>query len=272
VYFFCGSDDGRNTGAAILRGLLYQLLVHSERMFKSHVEDAFSKHQHRLFADDRFETLWNVFEATVRDPIMGGITCILDGLDECVEESLIPLLIKLYHLFKPGSPSAPSKSEAHLKIIVTSRNYPDSLEDNLHSFLRLQLDRKYDDKIRKDVERYIDARMDEPRCSERLKPTLGLLRANIRRTLLHRANGTYLWVKFAISSLEQVQCPRLEAALDEFPTGLDGMYRRMFVNLRQRTTDRPRYPTMGGYCIPTLDSSADWHCVSNKACYGSNPQ
>jgi hypothetical protein len=72
VYFLCGSDDGRNTGTSIIRGLLYQLLLRSETIFERHMKDTFSRHGRGLFAENRFETFWTIFEATVRDSSMQG--------------------------------------------------------------------------------------------------------------------------------------------------------------------------------------------------------
>jgi len=231
IHFFCGAQDGRNTGVAILRSLIYQLLDDSQEMFR-HIRNAYAKHGRALFGDDRFETLWKVFDAMVRDPRLDSVTCILDGLDECVEESLNPFWIKIRGLILPGSPTTPTRPQARLKVVVTSRNYPESFENFLHCFPRLRLEFELNDEIKKDVERYIDHRMQELACNERKKPTLHLLRANVKRKLLDGSNGTYLWVNFAISSLKKEACPELEAALDKFPRGLDGMYRRMLLSIQ----------------------------------------
>jgi hypothetical protein len=83
LYFFCSSEEGRNTGVAILRGMIFQLLRDTEWMFR-HIQEAFSHHGRTLFQDERFEALWRVFEAMVRDPQLETVTCIFDDLDECL--------------------------------------------------------------------------------------------------------------------------------------------------------------------------------------------
>ncbi|KAH5423318.1 hypothetical protein HBI23_244610 [Parastagonospora nodorum] len=230
IHFFCGAQDGRNTGISILRSLIYQLLTDSTPMFK-HIRVAYSKHGRSLFSDDRFETLWKIFEAMVSEESLDTVTCVLDGLDECIEESLSPLWIKIRGLTLSQSQNSTPKPKARLKIIITSRNYPDSFEHYLHCFPRVKLESELNEEIKKDVAKYIDHRMEELACAERRKPSLHLLRANVKRKLVEGSNGTYLWVNFAISSLKKEACPELEAALDKFPHGLDGMYRRMFLSI-----------------------------------------
>jgi hypothetical protein len=175
IYFLCGADDGRNTGVSILRGLIFQLLEESESTFK-YIKAAYTKHGRGLFREDRFETLWKVFAAMIRDERLESVTCILDGLDECIEDSLVPLWIKIRSLYYPDSPALAKKPKVRLGIIVTSRNYPESFEDYLHNFPRLKLGPDFDAEIRTDIEKYIDHRMEEIACAERKKPALGTLR------------------------------------------------------------------------------------------------
>jgi ankyrin repeat protein len=102
---------------------------------------------------------------------------------------------------------------------------------HLHRFSRLRLEPDFDKAIQLDVERYIDARMDDLDCSVRRKPKLGELRRKIKEKLVQGANGTYLLVKFAMNALQKERCPDLEAAVGRFPQGLDAMYRRMLLSI-----------------------------------------
>lgn len=161
------------------------------------------------------------------------MTCILDRLDECIEETLSPFLAKIQGLLAPGSPTSNNKAHVWLKVIVTSSNKPKSLNDFLESFPRLRLDFEFNETIKKDIERYIDHQMQELACSERKKPQLHLIRANIKQKLVDSSESTYLWVIFAISSLKRETCAELEAALGMFPKGFDGMYRRMLSEIQE---------------------------------------
>lgn len=208
-----------------------QLLDDSENMFK-HIEAAHSKHEQKLFDDERFETLWKVFDAMIRDEQLESVSCIVDRLDECVEESLDSLLIKISELYRPGSPILHQKLEARMRIIFSSRNYPRSFEDHLHAFPRLGLEPDLGKEIVGDIEKYVDCRLEELACAKRKKPKLDKLRSNVKKKLIDDSNGAYLWVSFAISLLNQENCPELEDAVNRFPRGLDVVYKRMLLSVQ----------------------------------------
>jgi len=56
VHFFCSRDHGRNNGASILRGLIYQLLSQRASLFK-HVLDDYDKHGTSLFGTSGIELI-----------------------------------------------------------------------------------------------------------------------------------------------------------------------------------------------------------------------
>lgn len=208
---------------SILRGLIHQLLANSEEMF-DYIRDAYSKHGQKLFDDDRFEAMWKVFEKTIGHARIDSVTCIVDGLDECIEESLEPLWIKFRSLMVSGNPTPIQESIPYFKLAITSRNYPVSFEYRLREFPRLRLGFGMKLSIEEDIAKYVDSRMDELPCSIKRNSTLQILRDNVRRRLVEQSAGTYLWVSFGMTSLRKEACPELEAALENFPPGLDGMY------------------------------------------------
>jgi hypothetical protein len=257
IYFFCGTQDGRNSGASILRGLVYQLLDVSKSMFRQ-IQDAFSKHGQGSFSDDRFETLWKVFDAMIRDEELDTVTCILDGLDECVEEMLVPFLTKLRDLWSPKSPASAMKHAAKLKLIVISRHYPESLEIFFKAFPRLRIGPEYDVEIQRDVSKYVDHRMEELACAEKKKPKLLQLRSHVRKKLIDGAEGSYLSVNFAINSLKDVMCPELEQAISGFPRGLDAVYTRMLQAVSAQQVDTVSALQMGNNGQSTSDIAPTW--------------
>ncbi|KAI4655212.1 uncharacterized protein J4E79_008277 [Alternaria viburni] len=226
IYFFCGTQDGLNSGPSLLRGLIYQILVRNQAKF-CHIKEAFSNHGKSLFDDARFEALWRVFDSMIRDKTLKSVTCILDGLDECIEESLAPFLVKIRDVFAPTTRQRSKTPSSIFKAIAISRNFPESFEVFLDRFPRLRIDASHNVQIGKDVSKYIDDGMKLLACAEHKKPKLGQLRLNVRKKLVDGADGSYLWVKFAIKSLEGVTCPELEEAITEFPRGLDDIYARM---------------------------------------------
>lgn len=52
----------------------------------------------------------------VRDTHLDSVTCILDGLDECIEESLSTFLVKIRSLLAPGIPKSSNQSHVRLKV------------------------------------------------------------------------------------------------------------------------------------------------------------
>ena len=81
--------------------------------------------------------------------------CVLDGLDECKEESLKQLLDVLgeYFLESKEKPTC-------LKVILLSRPQPGLLESKLRRFRRIKLDDS-DMEVGKDVEKFITAKVAE---------------------------------------------------------------------------------------------------------------
>ncbi|ETS04744.1 hypothetical protein M419DRAFT_6568 [Trichoderma reesei RUT C-30] len=83
MYFFCDAKDNtRNNAAAILRGLLFQLLEHDMELIK-HILPSYQVQQERLFEQNSLEGLWGLFLLMVNSLGDLQVTCVLDGLDEC---------------------------------------------------------------------------------------------------------------------------------------------------------------------------------------------
>jgi len=100
LFYFCShQDEKRNSAIAILRGLLYQIVTKRPKLAK-HALPFFEtpeKVQQTLLS---LETLWIILERIVQDVDFGATFCVLDGLDECSEDTLrvlVPKIIK--HVF-----------------------------------------------------------------------------------------------------------------------------------------------------------------------------
>ncbi|KAF2877210.1 hypothetical protein BDV95DRAFT_663982 [Massariosphaeria phaeospora] len=215
IYFFCNSDTTKNSGVTILLGLIYQLLTDEdfERMF-SYIQDAYSRYGSRLFSEDRFHALWPISEAMIRDPHLDSITCIIDGVDECVENTLSDFWVKIRSLFSASESDSNEENET-------------KPEHHLSS-LSIRLEPDLNRELQADVEKFIASRIDKLPHAKTLNPGLRYL---ISAELLKRANGTYLCASFAIGSLKSKKSIELEAAIQAFPRGLDAMYRRMLLEI-----------------------------------------
>ncbi|KAI4647022.1 uncharacterized protein J4E78_008994 [Alternaria triticimaculans] len=215
VHFFSSRDQGRNNGASILRGLIYQLLSQRPSLFK-HVLDDYDKHGTSLFDDRKFQALWTIFARMLYDKNIIPITCILDGLDECDEDGLEDFWVKIKSLYDTDLEREVEQFSHHLKLLVVSRNHPYSIEQAMHAFPRLRLEPDNEPQIGSDISKFIDDRMADLRCPRETY-------AYIKRKLSSRSEGTYLWVSFAINALKKVRVIDMESTVNAFPRGLDAI-------------------------------------------------
>ena len=227
AYFFCDNrDDRRNTAVAILRGLIYQLVQRRPKLL-DHIVPIFKVQKETLFSNSSFESLWRIFESMVQDPGIDSVLCVLDGLDECDEHSLEFLLGKLRGFF--------SKSPAgHLKLIAVSRELPDCIPRAMSSFPYVRLDPDSDHEINSDLRRFITFKVNELSAERSYSDGL---RASVEGTLLERAKGTFLWVGFVIQELRKKKCAEVEDSLNRLPIGLEGIYERMLLQIREERRD-----------------------------------
>ncbi|KAI4909005.1 hypothetical protein J4E85_011657 [Alternaria conjuncta] len=230
VHFFCSRDHGKNNGASILRGLIYQLLSQRPSLFE-HVTNDYDKHGASLFDDRKFQALWTIFTRMLHDQNITSITCIMDGLDECDEEGLEDFWVKIKSLYDADPERKVEQSSHHLKLLVVSRNHPYSIKQAMHAFPRLRLEPDNEPQIGSDISKFIDDRMADLRCPSETY-------AYIKEKLSSGSEGTYLWVSFAISSLRKVRVIDMESTVDAFPRGLDAMYRRMLLMISKRERGR----------------------------------
>ena len=222
VYYFCDNkDDRRSTAAAILRGLVLQLLKQC-RPFHRHILPVFDIQGEELFADSSFEALWRIFEAAARDPEVGTIYCVLDGLDECDDTSLEVLLIKFRTLFLE------THSIGGLKVITVSREHPDFIIRELSWFPRIRLDPDSSTKVNEDLRQYIAIKVGE--LSSEMNYS-NELREYVEHNLISRAEGTFLWIGFVVQELKRKRPVEVKATLESIPIGLDEIYGRILLQI-----------------------------------------
>ncbi|KAF2189398.1 hypothetical protein K469DRAFT_702043 [Zopfia rhizophila CBS 207.26] len=83
LYFFCSSrNKNRRVSVHILRSLVFQL--ESQRPGLADLVEAAYKASTSKTADT-FEQLWELFERMVHET--KSLTCVVDGLDECLERN-----------------------------------------------------------------------------------------------------------------------------------------------------------------------------------------
>ncbi|KAF2474924.1 uncharacterized protein BDR25DRAFT_214455 [Lindgomyces ingoldianus] len=217
-YFFCQATDSRiNNATAVLRGLLY-LLVDQQPSLVSHIR---KKHDHAgkaLFKDaNAWVALSEIFTNILQDPSLNSTYLIVDALDECVTD--LPKLLD----FIAQNLSVSSR----IKWMVTSRN---------EAFIeqRLQLDDS------------------GTRLSLELKENAAQVSwavDSVLEKMQQKANGTFLWVSLVVKELKEVMTWEVLQVLEEVPTELKDVYRRM---MKQIERLRRQYPELCRQVLSTV--------------------
>jgi hypothetical protein len=234
-FFFCqNTDDRLNNAVAILKGLIYQLLVQDSNL-TSYLKDHYDRMGKEVFDVanniNAFYALSDVFRQMIKHPGLETIYLAVDALDECEVglQGLLDLIKETY------------LQESRLKWIVTSRNHVNvdesqalSLEVNSESVLR-------------SIEVYIEHKVSQV-PSLKYNP---VQRAYIQRKLLDKAEGTFLWVDLVLQSIGKALEADIVRLIDEIPKGLPPLYDKMMRDIGMSTSDY-QAPCLATLSIVTL--------------------
>ncbi|KAK2732324.1 hypothetical protein FQN55_004266 [Onygenales sp. PD_40] len=219
LYYFCSNrDKTRNTAVTLMRGVIYQWLSLHPHLAQ-HIQNYFDGSETTKYTISSFICLWGLFLILLHHSGSCQVVCVLDGLDECEEESLKQLLDVLGEYFLESE----KKPIACLKVILLSRTQPGLLESKLRRFRRIKLDDS-DTEVGKDVEKYISAKVAEL-ATEQILSEDRLLQ--VRQALMAGAEGTFLWVGFVADELKGRSWLKINDILHGVPKGLSGIYRRL---------------------------------------------
>ncbi|KAJ6038209.1 uncharacterized protein N7446_005023 [Penicillium canescens] len=215
-FFFCQATDVRiNHATAVLRGLIF-MLVDQQPSLIPHVRRPYDKTGKQVFEDvNAWEALSEIFTSILEDPLLQTTYLVIDALDECTTG--LDRLLKLL--------SQKSSAYPHVKWIVSSRNWP-AIEEILDvatqkTKLCLELN---ETSVAEAVAAFIHYRVQE--LAEKKKYT-SEIRDTVSQHLLSNAHGTFLWVALVCEKLTNVPKRNVRKKLEEFPSGLDELYKRM---------------------------------------------
>ncbi|KAM6527854.1 hypothetical protein FALCPG4_008893 [Fusarium falciforme] len=221
LYVFCG-DKSTNDELTILRSLLYQVLSQCPGMV-SHVEDHLGSEERTNRTVSSRGDLWAMFTSILKDSGLGPVLCLIDGLDECHQDSTRWLLNNLRHVFDKESSSRWSPFNP-FRLAIVSRDILD-----LQIYPRLNLETKTH-AIEKDVTRVIDAKMKEHGLFSDLDDKFI---EEVKTTLQRRSDGTFLWVGFAIQELLSVETKtEMRDALNAIPRDLGTLYFKILLRIQ----------------------------------------
>jgi ankyrin repeat protein len=217
AYFFCtGQDAERNSASAVLRGLLWQIIKDKPKL-QQYLLPYFDPPERGRATRLSEETLWNLFRDTCRHADIQRLYCLVDGVDECDEDSMHWLVDKFIGV------------EHHddyrkLSLLVLSRPVV-----GLRDSTCITLDPDHHGQISADVEIFVRSKARE--LSRKLRVD-GNFEENTTRILLEKSEGTFLWVGFVMSEvLKKKTRSQVEKAMYSLPKGLPAVYARMLQNI-----------------------------------------
>ncbi|KAI9643515.1 hypothetical protein NHQ30_008134 [Ciborinia camelliae] len=225
-YYCDNSNSQRNTSLCVLRSLLCQLLkAHSDLYEDILMEFEYYRQRHQsLVSNSHKENLWRIFKSMV-SKFPKNILFILDGLDECDEDSIKFLKAKFEGFYGDTG----ERDRGKLKTVLVSRHLKDKVQAELYIDLD-NLDHEYREKRLEDVKVFVSDSVGRIKGFEDHKE-------NLKRLLLDRADGTFLWVGLAVRELnndsrmlgEIISHP--DSATTWLPKGLDDLYNRILLNI-----------------------------------------
>lgn len=228
-FFFCqNTDDRLNKAVAVLRGLIYLLLVQDVSLvsyLKSDC-DRMGKDIFNVTNDNvnAFDALSNVFRQMIQHSRSETVYLAVDALDEC--EDGLPDLLSLVR--------ETALQENRLKWILTSRNRFD-IDENLaleNPGAKLSLEVN-SEAVSQAIEAYIIHKVAQI-SSLRSSP---VQRTKIQQKLLEKAEGTFLWVDLVLRSIRTVLADDAVRCIEEIPPDLPPLYDRMMGDIGKPTSN-----------------------------------
>jgi ankyrin repeat protein len=229
VFFFCGAgDENRNTAVNLLRGLVHQILEKRPRL-TGHALAYFTPPERAKQTLSSVEALWLIFSKLVVDDRLGTIFCVLDGLDECEDETTRSLLRRIMDLL---TAQCSNKAESLFKLAIVSRDMP-----VLRGCTTVKLDPDNNQEIESDISTFVRSRIQDLFWIDGFER----IRESVQAALLKRAEGTFLWVGFAMHELLQTRtCKQIQETLKSLPSGLPAIYGRMLLSIPPDQRDSAR--------------------------------
>ncbi|WQF77077.1 Putative NACHT nucleoside triphosphatase, WD40/YVTN repeat-like-containing domain superfamily [Colletotrichum destructivum] len=223
-FFFCQETSlNLNNATAVLRGLMYRLIDQQPPLIQ-HIEKAYEHIGKQLFeGDDAFYKLSRILASMLCDPLAKRCYLVVDALDECRrdQQQLLDFIMK-------------SVSHYPAKWIVSSRNRldiePAMWLDDSRTRVSLELNEKH---VTQALNTFINHRISK----------LPLLRSDtsthkdVRREILSRAEGNFLWVDMVTRELQAVEPSRMLGILKEIPSGLMPFYDTMMAKVRNQSRE-----------------------------------
>ncbi len=227
LYFICDNKHEQfRTRECVLRSLIHQLLVMNPSLVR-HAIKHFRDMKNSMVLSASI--LWIIFQNIIGDGDLHDVYCILDGLDECEDESREWMMNKIHRLF-----SAKSPRNFRFKMLVASRPWED-IDYGLQAATRIRLKTENEEGIDHDIIMYIDSQV--LALAERRHYT-DKQHDSVVKALRNGANGMFLWVALIINDLQRTPISRINQRLSELPKSLHEVYNNILAKIDNSAIDR----------------------------------
>jgi tetratricopeptide (TPR) repeat protein len=216
-FSFSGTDGKRQTVDSLVRTILWQLLEETTDQQCSEIMNDLM-----LRGPSATPGLLNAFEQTAK-LMTGSVYCVIDGVDECIDECDDPTWGLVKHVLDLLN------SLANLHVVLLGRPY--ALQAAIRATsLKIEMN---SDLIKHDIKTFIYAKIES-------SPNLRIpeLQDFVFKALQEKSDGMFLWVKLMIDDLRKsaTQFEVMER-LRNLPRGLERAYRLLFLRLVEKLGD-----------------------------------
>ncbi|QSZ32714.1 hypothetical protein DSL72_002293 [Monilinia vaccinii-corymbosi] len=215
AYFFCDNNiDQRNSTLHALKTVLHQVLKQSSQNVL--LED-FNRYGPQMFST--IEAVWTALTRVLEESTTRNLYLIIDGLDECTEESL-DIFLRLASTYIASNVDG----LCNVKWIFTSRN-----ETRIEEYLKLSWVVNLEEtttEFSKAVDTFITYKVDVLAKKKRFDAPIKQFVAD---KLREKADGNFLFISLACKELskKKVSSINIKLVLGKFPSGLDALYARI---------------------------------------------
>ncbi|CAG8338892.1 unnamed protein product [Penicillium salamii] len=251
-YFFCENDNEKtNTPTAVLRSLIWLLLLQQPHLF-SHILQDYKTSGADIFRDaNAFWSLSRVFNGMLKDPTLGPTYLMIDALDECNKTASDGADLRLLKELISDSLGLTD----NVRWLVTSR--PEvRLNKDFQGFASGTIDRIDVQGQDRAVQAYIQHKLSEMQTRKTYQPSVIVKLAG---ELNSRANGIFLWVALIFRELRECDSWNVEKVLEDLPNGLTALYEMLMekINSESRQTAQFCKNVLVASCLANRPLSAD---------------
>ncbi|KAG6013191.1 hypothetical protein E4U54_006993 [Claviceps lovelessii] len=218
-YYFCQgtADHMKNNATAILRSLLWMLLVQQPRL----IQHLRSKHRYAgssLFTDSNaFVAMSEALERILKDPAMTPACFVVDALDEC-DGSATDMIQLIFRSLRVSE---------KVRWLVSSRPELDLINADVDGAL-VQLDAQ---RLQGPVHAYVTHKLSELRETKLPGYEDASLLLELSNEICERADNTFLWAALALRELQGLDGKEALERIKKLPSGLPALYAYMMAKI-----------------------------------------